>query len=139
MGEPPLNLRFRQIMLNYYSHLQGHMEDHPAVVALRQCCESGRAKKECYAWTVSSLAVELGIYRTNFCPTVPFPVTPIWLLPPVIIDTFINEEMGRRKGKGNWAEIVEKRFRMNHLLQYIQMDQRNLRREVLDLFLLYRV
>ena len=58
MGEIPLGLRYKQLMLIYYVIGQVQNEgDHPSVKALSPCWgESGKVKGECYVWAVSKMA-----------------------------------------------------------------------------------
>lgn len=66
---------------------------------------------ECFAWTSGKIAIEMELQDRKFSPTVPYPITPPWLFPPLIVDLHFQEEIKRHKGKGNWAEIVDDRLR----------------------------
>ncbi len=72
MGELPLNLRFKQLMMNYWANLKGHNEiRHPTVKDLNPCWESTKGKVECFAWASSKIAIEMELQERKYSPTVP--------------------------------------------------------------------
>lgn len=99
-------------MMNYWANLKGHNERrHPTVKYLNPCWESTKGKVECFAWASGKITIEMELQERKFSPTVPYPITPPWLFPPLIVDLHLQEEIKRHKGKGNWAEIVDDRLR----------------------------
>ncbi len=51
VGEMPLQIRRKQLMMNYWVHLQSYSEDrHPTVKVLLPCWEKERSKQKCFAW-----------------------------------------------------------------------------------------
>ncbi len=62
MGELPLHLRYKQLMMNYWANLKGHNEEkHPTVKGLNPCWESLKAKDECFVWSSNKMAKEMGL------------------------------------------------------------------------------
>ncbi len=50
-GEMPLQIRRKQLMMNYWVNLQGYSEDHhPTVKVLLPCWEKEMSKQKCFAW-----------------------------------------------------------------------------------------
>ncbi len=50
-GEMPLQIRQKQLMMNYWVNLQGYSEDqHPTVKVLLACWEKEMSKQKCFAW-----------------------------------------------------------------------------------------
>lgn len=79
MGELPLDLRYRQVMMQYWATLQGYRaEHHPAVRTLQPCWESGKATRSCFAWTANKEAQKFRIQGKKYCAAVPWTVTPYW-------------------------------------------------------------
>ena len=111
----PLHLRYKQLILNYWSNLQGHKEEeHPTVRALRPCWESEKDKTECYVWTANKMAKKMRLHEKIYSATAPYLVTPTWLFPTVTFDFHIQEKVKIDKRKENWAGIVEERLRITH-------------------------
>lgn len=54
----------------------------------------------------------LNEYR--YSPAVPFPMTPPWFDSLVYTDFYIQEIIQKHKGKGNWADIDEEKFKTTH-------------------------
>ncbi len=60
VGEMPLQIRRKQLMLNYWVHLQSYSEDrHPTVKVLLPCWEKERSKQKCFAWNSDKEAREM--------------------------------------------------------------------------------
>ncbi len=115
MGEMPLYLRRKQLMITYLANLQVHSEDrHPTKKVLLPCWERERAKWDCFAWSSERAARAMTLSQRNYISTVPLTLTPPWLLPSVILDFHIQEDM--RKGFGDIAVLVNERL---HTLYHI--------------------
>ncbi|XDV52299.1 hypothetical protein PO909_021042 [Leuciscus waleckii] len=111
MGEMPLHIRRKQLMMHYWINLQGHSGDrHPTTKILLPCWESERAKRGCFAWRCEEIAGDMTLNQGGYIPTVPLSVTPPWLFPPVSVDLYFLEKMQGQKGFGNIAELVEDRI-----------------------------
>ena len=111
MGEMPLRIRHKQLMMNYWTNLQGHSEDHhPTTKVLLPCWERERAKRECFAWSSETVARDMSLNQKRYIPTVPLSVTPPWLFPSVSIDFYILEKVQVHKDFGNIAVLVEDRL-----------------------------
>ncbi len=97
-------------MMNYWANLKGHNEEkHPTVKDLNPCWESLKAKDECFVWSSNKMAKEMGLQELKYSPVL-YPMTPPWMFPPVILDLYIQDEIKRLKGIGNWADIVYERL-----------------------------
>ncbi len=61
MGEFPLELRRKQLMVNYWAGLQGHTNSHPTKVMLQDSWEYGKRLSENFGRIVNDTAKELGV------------------------------------------------------------------------------
>jgi len=77
VGEMPLYLRRKQLLMNCWANLQGHSEQHPAKKAFLLCWEKEKARQECFAWGSERLAEEIKLAQKRYCLTVPLPVYPM--------------------------------------------------------------
>ncbi len=60
VGEMPLQIRRKQLMMNYWVKLQSYSEDrHPTVKVLLPCWEKERSKQKCFAWNSDKEAREM--------------------------------------------------------------------------------
>ena len=110
LGEMPLHIRRKQLMMNYWTNLQGHSEDrHPTKKVLLPCWERERARRECFAWSSEEIAKVMTLKEKRYIPKVPLPVTP-WLFPSVSMDLYILEKIKIHKDFGNIAVLVEDRL-----------------------------
>ncbi len=67
-----LQIRRKQLMMNYWVNLQGHSEDrHPTVKVLLPCWEKERSKRKCFAWNSDKEAREMILSQKRYIPTVP--------------------------------------------------------------------
>ena len=108
VGEMPLYLRRKQIMMNYWANLQGHSEErHPTTRVLFPCWESERAKRDGFAWSSVKVSKDMALDQLRYSPTVPLPVTPPWLFPAVAVDLSMLKE---QKEAGNISQLVEHRL-----------------------------
>ncbi len=108
VGEMPLQIRRKQLMMNYWVHLQSYSEDrHPTVKVLLPCWEKERSKQKCFAWNSNKEAREMILSQKRYIPTVPLSITPPWLFPAVLIDFCMLELM---KESGNVVAVVEDRL-----------------------------
>ncbi len=96
VGEMPLQIRRKQLMMNYWVHLQSYSEDrHPTVKVLLPCWEKERSKQKCFAWNSNKEAREMILSQKRYIPTVPLSITPSSLFPAVLIDFCMLELMKR--------------------------------------------
>lgn len=68
----------------------------------------GSRKYESAIWKSCKLAEELKLNNKMMINKFLYSVTPVWLFPKVNVDFYIQNEVIKRKGKGNWDYIVEK-------------------------------
>ena len=61
MGEMPLRLRRKQLMVNYWANLQGHSDFHLTKEALQECWENGKSQRENWGRVDNDVANELGV------------------------------------------------------------------------------
>ncbi len=78
VGEMPLQIRRKQLKMNYWVNLHGHSEDrHPTVKVLLPCWEKERSKQRCFAWNSDKEAREMKkLEKDTFLQTVPLSITP---------------------------------------------------------------
>lgn len=115
LGGLPLDLRQKQLIMNYWVNLKGHSENgHPTVRTLLPCWESERAKRECFAWKSKRVADYMMLAEMQLSPTVSLPVTPPWLFPIVSVDFCVLDKVKSRRFLGNVYELVEERLGAFH-------------------------
>ncbi len=77
MGELPLQLRRKQLMMNYWINLQGQsVNKNPGIKLLSQVGNMGKTKPFLFGWDSMEVAKEMGLNNTLFNETVPLAVTP---------------------------------------------------------------
>ena len=92
-GEFPLGLCRKQLGVNYWINLRGHEESHPTKMVLEACWERERTQKKVLAGR--------GMQRQEnweFCPTVVWPVIPVWVMETMVVDMKLLEMKTRREG-----------------------------------------
>ena len=97
-GEFPLGLRRKQLGVNYWINLRGHGESHPTKRVLEACWERERTQKISFGWTRHAAARELGVHDMEFCPTVVWPVIPVWVMETMVVAMKLLEMKARREG-----------------------------------------
>nr|XP_054604977.1 uncharacterized protein LOC129166525 [Nothobranchius furzeri] len=109
MGEMPICLRFKQILLNYWTSLQGCTEEqHLVKKDVFLCWENGNEKYESVIEKANRLAEIFKLNDITFVKKCLYSVTPKWIFPHFNIDFHIKIKMEQNKGKGNWDNIVDR-------------------------------
>lgn len=85
-GEIPLNIRRRQLLVNYWINLKGHRDSHPTKRIPQANWKSERAQKLRFGWIGDMAARDLGVYEKVVSPTVIWPDTPVWKLETMEVD-----------------------------------------------------
>lgn len=49
-GEMLLDIKRKQLMVNYWANLKGHKEQHPTKAVLQQCWEQCRGQRSSFGW-----------------------------------------------------------------------------------------
>lgn len=83
MGKMPLQLRRKQLRLNYWANLKGQTRDHSTYKVIQPCWEQEAARTESSVCVGNGLARGAGIQGSRFARTVPLSVVPPWLFPQV--------------------------------------------------------
>ncbi len=120
MGEFPLELRRKQLMVNYWAGLQGHNNSHPTKVMLQESWEYGKRLSENFGRIGNETAKELGVFNLRISFTVVYPETAPWKLVWPEVDWFVLE--GKRRAK----EGINKKIVFNNRIvekykDYIQV------------------
>lgn len=97
MGEFPLELRRKQLMVNYWAGLQEHNNSHPTKVMLQDSWEYGKRLSENFGRIGNDTAKELGVFNLRISFTVVYPETAPWKLVWPEVDWFVLEERRRAK------------------------------------------
>lgn len=97
MGEFPLELRRKQLMVNYWAGLQGHNNSHPTKVMLQDSLEYGKRLSENFGRIGNYTAKELGVFNLRISFSVVYPETAPWKLVWPEVDWFVLEEKRRAK------------------------------------------
>uniref|UniRef100_A0A3P9LEU6 Reverse transcriptase domain-containing protein n=1 Tax=Oryzias latipes TaxID=8090 RepID=A0A3P9LEU6_ORYLA len=115
MGELPLKLRIKQLMLNYWVKIQGCVGVENMVRrAIEPCWESDNGTNESAAWKLARLARKANIHGKTLVKTFLYPTTPFWIFPTAQVDLYLHRTMEDRKGKGNWDDITADRLDTVH-------------------------
>ncbi|CAI5655849.1 uncharacterized protein LOC102079324 [Oreochromis niloticus] len=99
MGEMPLDLRRKQISVNYWVHLGGHGDAHPTKEVILECWEYGKSQKDHFGKVGNHWAKECHVYDLKICPAVVFPVVPPWLLETPSVDWYLLDLKRKLKGR----------------------------------------
>ncbi len=51
VGEMPLEIRRKQLMINYWANLQGHKDEHPTKMVLQNCWEQNERCRTSFGWS----------------------------------------------------------------------------------------
>ena len=78
MGEMPMEMRRKQLRLNYWANLQGHGVSHPTKEVLQECWEYGKRKRDHFGRVGNEIAKDFGVFGWKISPTVVYPVMPPW-------------------------------------------------------------
>lgn len=70
VGEMPLEIRRKQLMINYWANLQGHKDEHPTKVVLKNCWEQNVRCRTSFGWCSKIYAEELQVNNIKMSPTV---------------------------------------------------------------------
>lgn len=119
VGEMPLYLRRKQLSANYWVNLRGHRDVHPTKQVLQTCWEREGNEKLSFGWTGDATARDLGVYGREFCPTVWWPKTPVWVLEPVDVDLHLMKVKERNKNVDLVHEVytyIERKYK-----EYVQV------------------
>lgn len=110
-GEFPLYLCRKQF------NLKGHDKGDLTKRVLYASWERGKAFKTSCGWIGNSITEELSIQSLEFCPTVWWPVRPVW----VLHNSEVNLGLLNFKYRNKLADIVQE-FRS--MYRVLQMNQR---------------
>ncbi len=69
-GEKPLDIRRKQLLVNYWINLKGHGDGHPTMRVLQASWEKEKAQKFSFGWIGDEAARDLEVSEKEFCPTV---------------------------------------------------------------------
>lgn len=77
LGEMPLEIRRKQLIINYWANLKEHKEEHPTKVALQKCWEQNKRCRISFGWSskinteemqVNSIKMSLTIVILEYGP-----------------------------------------------------------------------
>lgn len=98
-GEMSLELRRRQLRVNYWIYLKGHGQNHQTKRVLGNSWEREREEKTSFGWTGKAAARELVVHGVEFCPAVKWPITPVWVLENSVVDIELLQVKASRAEK----------------------------------------
>ena len=101
VGEIPIFLRRKQLIVNYRANLQGHKDTHRTKQTVKTSWESNKMKKE------SVCVSEFKVKEWNISQTVLLSAVPPWLLPQPIVDVSLLKRLHSMKNKINVQAYCE--------------------------------
>lgn len=112
MGEVPLRLRRKQLMMNYWINLQGQSENgNPAKSVLNPSWEYEKDQKKFFGWDSVEVAKEMGLNNKGFNVSRPVAVTPPWLFPVAFMDLNLLDRSSDYKNIANMSGMIEERIK----------------------------
>ncbi len=70
VGEMPLEIRRKQLTINYRANLQGHKDKHPTKMVLQNCWEQNERCRTSFGWSSKIYAEEIQVNNIKMSPTV---------------------------------------------------------------------
>ena len=106
VGEIPISLRRKQLIVHYWANLLGHKDTHRTKQTVKTSWESNKIKKESFCVCVSELCKEFKVKEWNISLTVLISAVPPWLLPQPVIDLSLLKRLHSMKNKINVKAYV---------------------------------
>ncbi len=103
MGEIPVHLRRKQLILTYWANLKGQKDNHPTKCLLEERWEHGKRKVNSFAWIIKDLEQEIKLNEFRIIPVVTIPIIPVWILSQPIDLCLLKS----RQGKGQYMLETE--------------------------------
>ncbi len=69
-GEMPLEIRRKQLTINYWANLQGHKDEHSTKIVLKNCWEQNEKCRTSFGWSSKIYAEEIQVNNIKMSPTV---------------------------------------------------------------------
>ncbi len=120
MGEMPVHLRRKQLILTYWASLKGQQDNHPIKGLLEACWEHGKRKVNSFGWIIEDLVREMELNEYRVIPTVILPMIPLWILPQPKIDLFLLESRQDKDQELLEAELTKQYIGIKYE-QYVQV------------------
>uniref|UniRef100_A0A673MAK6 Uncharacterized LOC107721237 n=1 Tax=Sinocyclocheilus rhinocerous TaxID=307959 RepID=A0A673MAK6_9TELE len=119
LGEIPLEMRRKQLMINYWANLKGHKDDHPTKMVLMKCWEQNKLSRKSFGWSSEAYVEEMEVNRFKMSPTVVIPENEPWSYITPHIDLQLLE-IKKAERKVDMSSAFSEHFRTQYS-QYLQI------------------
>lgn len=120
MGEMPIHLRRKQLILTYWINLKGQKDNHPTKGIMETCWEYGKGKVNSFGWIIKDLVQSMKLDEYRVIPAVILPITPLWILPQPYVDLFLLESRKDKEQRMSEAEMAKEYIGIKYE-QYIKV------------------